>query len=56
VGGTGTSAYIVPATRAIEILFTQVAVGPAPPRGLLDFWEHVSRDAPSHEAWAESAG
>jgi CubicO group peptidase (beta-lactamase class C family) len=56
VGGTGTSAYIVPATHAIEILFTQVAVGPAPPRGLLDFWEYVSRDAPSHEAWAESAG
>jgi CubicO group peptidase (beta-lactamase class C family) len=43
VGGTGTSAYIVPATNSVEILLTQVGVGPQPPRGLLDFWEYVGR-------------
>lgn len=43
VGGTGTSAYIVPETDSVEILLTQVAVGPQPPRGLIDFWQYASR-------------
>jgi CubicO group peptidase (beta-lactamase class C family) len=43
VGGTGTSAYIVPATRSVVILLTQVGIGPQPPRGLLDFWQYTSR-------------
>jgi CubicO group peptidase (beta-lactamase class C family) len=39
VGGTGTSAYLVPATGAVAILLTQVAVdGPVPPDWLPDFW------------------
>ncbi len=39
VGGTGTTAYLVPATGAITILLTQVAVdGPVPPEWLPDFW------------------
>ncbi|HET9658780.1 MAG TPA: hypothetical protein VFP05_00510, partial [Thermomicrobiales bacterium] len=42
VGGTGTSAYIVPATRSVAILLTQVGIGPQPPRGLLDFWGYAS--------------
>lgn len=39
VGGTGTSAYVTPATGSVEILMTQRAVGgPLPPTLLLDFW------------------
>jgi CubicO group peptidase (beta-lactamase class C family) len=39
VGGTGTTAYLVPATGAITILMTQVAVdGPVPPEWLPEFW------------------
>jgi CubicO group peptidase (beta-lactamase class C family) len=39
VGGTGTAAYLVPATGVVTILLTQVAVdGPVPPQWLHDFW------------------
>jgi CubicO group peptidase (beta-lactamase class C family) len=40
VGGTGTTAYVVPATGKIAIMFTQAAVdGPTPPTWLHEFWQ-----------------
>jgi CubicO group peptidase (beta-lactamase class C family) len=40
VGGTGTSAYVVPAIGKVAIMFTQAAVdGPAPPTWLHEFWQ-----------------
>jgi CubicO group peptidase (beta-lactamase class C family) len=43
VGGTGVTAYLVPATRSVELLFTQVGVaGPEPLRWLLDFWRYAT--------------
>lgn len=43
-GGTGTSAYIVPATGAVTILLTQVGVtSPVTPRWQEDFWRFAVR-------------
>lgn len=43
VGGTGTSAHIVPATGTIAILLTQVgADSPVTPRWMRDFWEYAA--------------
>jgi CubicO group peptidase (beta-lactamase class C family) len=39
VGGTGTSAHVVPSTGAVNILFTQLAAtGPTPSEFMRDFW------------------
>ena len=39
VGGTGTTAYLVPSTGRVTILYTQLATdGPEPPEWLFDFW------------------
>ncbi|UFS98699.1 serine hydrolase domain-containing protein [Nocardia huaxiensis] len=44
VGGTGTSAYHVPATGAIDIVLTQVAVdSPVPAEWLEDFWRFAAQ-------------
>ncbi|MFB9234466.1 serine hydrolase domain-containing protein [Plantactinospora siamensis] len=44
VGGTGTSAYLVPAAGTVAILFTQVGVdSPAPLDWLHDFWRYAAR-------------
>jgi CubicO group peptidase (beta-lactamase class C family) len=41
VGGTGTSAYITPATGTVAVLFTQSGVdSPVPLRWLYDFWRY----------------
>jgi CubicO group peptidase (beta-lactamase class C family) len=41
VGGTGTSAHIVPSTGTAAILFTQVAAdSPVPPEWMRDFWRY----------------
>lgn len=43
-GGTGTTAHVVPATGAVGILLTQVAMaGPRPPAVMRDFWEYAGR-------------
>ncbi len=43
VGGTGTSAYITPATGTIAILLTQVGVdSPVPQPWHLDFWRYAA--------------
>jgi CubicO group peptidase (beta-lactamase class C family) len=43
VGGTGTSAHIVPATGMIAILLTQVgADSPVTPRWMRDFWAYAA--------------
>jgi len=43
VGGTGTSAHIIPPTGAVAMLFTQVATdGPASPEWLPDFWRYAA--------------
>jgi CubicO group peptidase (beta-lactamase class C family) len=43
VGGTGTSAYVVPATGTVSILLTQVAVeSPVPLRCMTDFWRYAA--------------
>ncbi|MFD3581816.1 serine hydrolase domain-containing protein [Streptomyces sp. NPDC058683] len=39
VGGTGTTAHLVPATGTVTVLLTQVAMtGPTPPPLMRDFW------------------
>ena len=39
VGGTGTSAHIIPSTGTVTILLTQVAAdNPIPPAWMRDFW------------------
>ncbi|MGW2212838.1 serine hydrolase domain-containing protein [Streptomyces sp. NPDC001781] len=39
VGGTGTTAHLVPATGKVTVLLTQVAMtGPTPPAVMRDFW------------------
>lgn len=41
VGGTGTSAHVVPATGTVAILLTQVgADSPVPPEWMSDFWRY----------------
>jgi CubicO group peptidase (beta-lactamase class C family) len=43
VGGTGTSAHIVPSTGTVAILLTQVAAeDPVPPRWMRDFWRYAA--------------
>jgi CubicO group peptidase (beta-lactamase class C family) len=43
VGGTGTSAHIVPSTGTVAILFTQVAAdSPVPPGWMRDFWRYAA--------------
>ncbi|MBV9357416.1 MAG: hypothetical protein JO023_18040 [Chloroflexi bacterium] len=43
VGGTGTTAHIVPSTGSVAILFTQVAAtSPVPPAIMRDFWGYTA--------------
>lgn len=43
VGGTGTSAHIIPASNTIAILLTQIATdGPTPSAYLPDFWRYAA--------------
>ena len=43
VGGTGTSAHIVPSTGAVNILLTQIAAtGPVTPDFMRDFWRYAA--------------
>ncbi|MFG3138793.1 serine hydrolase domain-containing protein [Streptomyces sp. NPDC048211] len=43
VGGTGTTAHIVPATGTVAVMLTQVEMtGPRPPLTMRDFWRHVA--------------
>jgi CubicO group peptidase (beta-lactamase class C family) len=44
IGGTGTSAHIIPSTGTVAILLTQVALGdPLAPAIMRDFWRHAAR-------------
>ncbi|MEV0909398.1 serine hydrolase domain-containing protein [Streptomyces hokutonensis] len=44
IGGTGTTAHIVPPTGTVTILLTQVAMtGPTPTRLMREFWECTAR-------------
>ena len=46
VGGTGTSAHIIPSTGTVAVLFTQVAAdSPVPPDWMRDFWRYVASAA-----------
>ena len=46
VGGTGTTAHIVPPTGTVAVLLTQVAMeNPTPTRIMRDFWECVARSS-----------
>ena len=41
VGGTGTSAHVVPATGTVAVLFTQAgADDPVPPEWMREFWRY----------------
>lgn len=43
VGGTGTTAHIVPPTGTVSILLTQAAMrNPTPTQLMRDFWRHVA--------------
>ncbi|TXS04175.1 class A beta-lactamase-related serine hydrolase [Streptomyces sp. col6] len=43
VGGTGTTAHIVPATGTAAIMLSQVELtGPTPPRPMRDFWQYAA--------------
>ena len=43
VGGTGTSAHIVPSTGTVAILLTQVAAdSPVPAGWMRDFWRYAA--------------
>lgn len=43
VGGSGTTAHIVPSTGAVAILMTQVAMtSPTPPTVMRDFWRYAA--------------
>jgi len=43
VGGTGTTAHIVPSTGTVTILLAQVATeDPVPPKWMRDFWRHAA--------------
>ena len=43
VGGTGTSAHIIPALATVSILLTQVEMtNPTPPRLMRDFWAYAA--------------
>jgi CubicO group peptidase (beta-lactamase class C family) len=42
IGGTGTSAHVVPSTRTVGILFTQVQMaGPTPVPLMREFWQYA---------------
>ncbi|SDX18247.1 CubicO group peptidase, beta-lactamase class C family [Saccharopolyspora shandongensis] len=42
VGGTGTSAHIIPSTGAVAVLYAQVGMdGPVPPEWMRDFWRYA---------------
>ena len=46
VGGTGTTAHLVPPTGTVAVLLTQVAMeNPTPTRIMRDFWECVARSS-----------
>jgi CubicO group peptidase (beta-lactamase class C family) len=46
VGGTGTSAHIIPSTGTVAVLFAQVAAdSPVPAQWMRDFWAYTSRPA-----------
>jgi CubicO group peptidase (beta-lactamase class C family) len=43
VGGSGTTAHVIPSTGQVAILFTQVAMdSPVPPTVMREFWRHVA--------------
>ena len=43
VGGTGTSAHIIPSTGTVTILLAQVATdSPVPPEWMRDFWRYAA--------------
>jgi CubicO group peptidase (beta-lactamase class C family) len=43
VGGTGTSAHVIPSTGTVAILLTQVAAdSPSPPEWMRDFWRYAA--------------
>lgn len=43
VGGTGTTAHIIPATGTVAVMLSQVEMaGPKPPPTMRDFWRHVA--------------
>lgn len=43
VGGTGTSAHIIPSAGTVAILLTQVAAdSPVPPKFMRDFWQYAT--------------
>jgi CubicO group peptidase (beta-lactamase class C family) len=43
VGGTGTTAHMIPSTGSVAILFTQVAAtDPVPPAIMRDFWRYAA--------------
>ncbi|MDT0322188.1 serine hydrolase domain-containing protein [Streptomyces millisiae] len=43
VGGSGTAAHLVPATRGVAILLTQVCMtGPTPPPLMREFWRYAA--------------
>ena len=43
VGGTGTTAHIIPSTGSVAILLTQVAAtDPVAPALMRDFWRHAA--------------
>jgi CubicO group peptidase (beta-lactamase class C family) len=43
VGGTGTTAHIIPSTDTVTIQLTQVAAeDPIPPKWMRDFWQHAT--------------
>jgi CubicO group peptidase (beta-lactamase class C family) len=43
VGGTGTTAHIIPSTGTVAILLTQVAAdSPVPPQWMRDFWRYAA--------------
>ncbi|MFE6756332.1 serine hydrolase domain-containing protein [Streptomyces sp. NPDC057684] len=45
VGGTGTTAHLVPSTGAVGILLTQVEMtGPTPPTLMRDFWRYAAAE------------
>ncbi|MBF8193401.1 beta-lactamase family protein [Nonomuraea sp. K274] len=50
VGGTGTSAHIIPSTSTVAILLTQVAAdSPSPPEWMRDFWRYAANAAKASE-------
>jgi CubicO group peptidase (beta-lactamase class C family) len=43
VGGTGTTAHVIPSTGAVTILLTQLEMtGPTPPEIMRDFWRYAA--------------